>query len=101
MRNALTYLLIFSFAFILAPKELWHSHDHDHDADHETSHEHSTSFDEDCFVCDFDYAQLSSAVQTPLSIDLKPATSELAELSINCHQEFYVLQNGRAPPVLV
>lgn len=52
-KQLLTYLLLFAFAVILAPRSVWHSHeDVKKTCTHDDGHEHSDA-GENCYVCDF------------------------------------------------
>jgi hypothetical protein len=61
------YSLLLSFAFLVTPKTLLHSHEHSHEhSDHD-----GLAFDDDgCFVCDFDYTNLSAPVGRIVQLNL-------------------------------
>lgn len=55
----LAILLILSFSFLLAPKDLWHSCDEIHHSHQEEGNQDEFSQDEtSCSICDFDLFQL-------------------------------------------
>ena len=67
MRQLISYLLIGAFLFSVTPV-IWHYHEgheekHDSDCDNE--------FNEDCFVCDFDYTSLSAPLGVNLELSLR------------------------------
>jgi len=57
----LAYILLFSFTFILLPKEWWHLDDH---SEHKhISHSTEKSFNhDDCVACDLDLSTFSFAI---------------------------------------
>ena len=62
-----TYSLLLSFAFLVTPKTLVHSHEHSHEL---SSHNELSFDDDDCFVCDFDYTSLSAPLGRIVKVDL-------------------------------
>jgi hypothetical protein len=55
----LAILLIFSFGFLLSPKDLWHSCDEIHHShQEERNHDEFSNFESSCSICDFDLFQL-------------------------------------------
>jgi len=88
-----SYCLLLSFAFILTPKTVFHHHEHE-----ESEHSTSASFEEDCFVCSFDYSIFSAPISATLELDLQlniPSKDEVVVAQVQRFVEFIQL---RGPP---
>lgn len=77
----LSFVLIFSFGFLLIPKDLWHSCDkihHSHNEEKNQDESFSTS-DNSCSICDFDLFQLDFKIYSQIYFEKSNPTS-LAQL---------------------
>jgi hypothetical protein len=95
----LAYILLFSFTFILLPKEWWHLDDHS--ANNHISHSTEKSFNhDDCVACDLDLSTFSFAISIiaiPVanSNNVSYTASESAFVS-----DLFLYFNRRGPPNL-
>ncbi len=95
----LAYILLFSFTFILLPKEWWHLDDHS--AHKHISHSTEKSFDhDDCVACDLDLSTFSFAISI---IAIPVAKINIVSYS-DCDSTFlsnlFLYFNRRGPPNL-
>ena len=95
----LAYTLLFSFTFILLPKEWWHLDDH---SEHKhISHSTEKSFNhDDCVACDLDLSTFSFAI----SIIAIPVSNTNIVSHSDCDSTFvtnsFLCFNRRGPPNL-
>ncbi len=95
----LAYILLFSFTFILLPKEWWHLDDHS--VHKHISHSTEKSFDhDDCVACDLDLSTFSFAI----SIIAIPFSNSNNVSYTTCGSTFlsnlFLCFNRRGPPNL-
>ena len=71
MLKLVSAFLILCFAMILAPRTIFHSHEHEHEHTSFNKLDGELSFNNDCFVCDFDLGFFTTP--TPLFVSEKLA----------------------------
>ena len=100
MKVLFSYILIFCFVVIAAPKSVFHDHHHDHD--HTEYEGDAVSQDhEDCFTCDFDYSSMNASVVSQLAFKLVEFNGYLNDRLIDGESSYSYELNARGPPATV
>ena len=97
MKVLFSYILVFCFVVIAAPKSTFHDHDH--------GHEHSEyegdvfgQDHEDCFTCDFDYSSMNASVVTQLAVKLVTLNGYVNDRLKDGESSYDYELNSRGPP---
>jgi len=101
MKILLSNILVLSFIIISLPLAVGHSHgNHNHnDVHHCDDHNKNLTVGHDeCFLCDFDFTNLSANVNLPLSTNLFLFSEFTCVNLIHNKYSLYSSFNSRGPP---